>query len=95
MASFCPSSRRWRSQERVPRSIDRTGHSDGSPESHTWTVQAQSTRAAKLRLYNATPEAERTIEALQLAGDWTESVVNWNNQPTTTSPPTLASWRKL
>jgi large repetitive protein len=32
--------------------------------------------SAELRLYNATPKAGRTIQALQLAGNWTESVVN-------------------
>jgi large repetitive protein len=42
--------------------------------------------SAELRLYNASPKAGRTIPALQLAGNWTESVVNWNNQPTSTSP---------
>jgi large repetitive protein len=47
--------------------------------------------SAELRLYNASPKAGRTIPALQLAGNWTESVVNWNNQPTTTGLAAIAS----
>ena len=140
------------------RSIDRAGNIDGSPESRTWTVQAQSScvattvtakasadssvyqktaarnfgtdpvlrvnprtgertrslvrfdiptiptgcqvTSAELRLYNSSPKAGRTIQALPLAGTWTESVVNWNNQPATTgqaatsSSPSAAAWMK-
>jgi hypothetical protein len=54
----------------------------------------------ELRLYNSSPKAWRTIQALRLSGNWTESVVNWNNQPTTTGQaatsfsPSAAAWMK-
>jgi large repetitive protein len=47
--------------------------------------------SAELRLYNASPKVGRTIQALQLAGNWTEAVVNRNNQPTTTGLAATAS----
>jgi hypothetical protein len=48
-------------------------------------------RKRRAGLYNASPKAGRTIQALQLAGNWTESIVNWNNQPTTTGLVATAS----
>jgi hypothetical protein len=41
-------------------------------------------RTATLRLYATKPAGGRTIEALQLNGAWTETGVNWSNQPSTT-----------
>jgi large repetitive protein len=40
--------------------------------------------SAKLRLYSSTFTPNRTLQALRLAGPWSEGTVNWNNQP----PPT-------
>jgi hypothetical protein len=50
-----------------------------------------------LRLYASTSTAGRTIEAVPLTGAWTETGVNWNNQPGTGTPvassPSGAGWR--
>ena len=39
---------------------------------------------AKLRLYSASYKDGRTLEALRLAGSWTEGGVTWTSQPATT-----------
>jgi large repetitive protein len=41
-------------------------------------------QSATLRLYAGGHAAGRTIQALQLAANWTEGGVNWSNQPATT-----------
>jgi hypothetical protein len=43
--------------------------------------------SAKLRLYSSIFSSNRTLQALRLAGPWSEGTVNWNNQP----PPTGAA----
>jgi hypothetical protein len=40
-------------------------------------------KSATLRLYSGSYDEGRTLQALSLAGAWTESVVNWSNQPST------------
>lgn len=40
--------------------------------------------AAKLRLYDSSPTAGRTIEAVPNSAAWTENGVTWANQPSTT-----------
>jgi hypothetical protein len=40
-------------------------------------------KSATLRLYSGSYNEGRTLQALPLAGAWTESVVNWSNQPRT------------
>jgi hypothetical protein len=47
------------------------------------TPNACQVKSARLRLYSASYEEGRTLEALPLAGAWLESVVNWSNQPST------------
>jgi hypothetical protein len=43
-----------------------------------------SVTSATLRLHaSAVSATERTLEALQVADDWSEGAVNWSNQPTT------------
>ncbi len=39
---------------------------------------------ATLRLYAASATTDRTLEALRVAGDWSENAVTWSNQPGTT-----------
>jgi hypothetical protein len=41
-------------------------------------------QSATLRLYAPSSAGGRTLEALQLSGSWSESGVNWSNQPATT-----------
>jgi large repetitive protein len=40
-------------------------------------------KSATLRLYSGSYKEGRTLQALPLAGAWTEGVVNWSNQPST------------
>jgi parallel beta-helix repeat protein len=40
---------------------------------------------AELAMYNASPKAPRSIQALRLTGPWTESAVTWQNQPASTT----------
>jgi large repetitive protein len=40
-------------------------------------------KSATLRLYSGSYKEGRTLQALPLARPWTESVVNWSNQPST------------
>ena len=48
--------------------------------------------SATLRLYAASYKTGRTLQAWRLAAPWTESGVNWNNQPPTTgTAATVAS----
>jgi hypothetical protein len=48
--------------------------------------------AAKLRLYATSYKTGRTLQASRLAAPWTESGVNWSNQPQTTgTAATVAS----
>ena len=47
-------------------------------------VSTKALTSAKLRLYSPTFAATRTLQALRLSSPWSESTVNWNNQP----PPT-------
>ena len=55
---------------------------------------------ARLRLYAGSAKENRTIQVLRLDGAWTESGVNWGNQPATAGPAaTVASgagagWRE-
>ena len=42
---------------------------------------------ATLRIYAGGCKDGRTIEVHRLARLWTESGVNWSNQPSTTAPP--------
>jgi hypothetical protein len=39
--------------------------------------------SATLRMFAAASTADRTLEALQIAGEWSEHEVTWENQPTT------------
>jgi hypothetical protein len=43
-------------------------------------------KSATLSLYAASATQERTLEALQIAEDWSENEVTWVNQPQTTGP---------
>jgi hypothetical protein len=43
-----------------------------------------SLQSATLRLYAASAAGGRTLQALRLAGSWTEGGVTWSNQPATT-----------
>jgi CSLREA domain-containing protein len=43
-------------------------------------------QSATLRLYAASWTNDRTLEALRVAGAWTESAVTWDNQPGTSGP---------
>lgn len=58
-----------------------------------------SVTSATLRVYNKGPVGGRTIQALQLTANWTETGVTWNNQPATTgaaatsNSPSSASWQ--
>jgi CSLREA domain-containing protein len=47
--------------------------------------------SATLRLYASSYKEGRTIQALRLGAAWTESGVNWNNQPATTGAAATAS----
>jgi hypothetical protein len=47
--------------------------------------------SATLRLYAASATSNRTIEALQLASDWSENSVTWSNQPQATGSAATAS----
>ena len=55
-------------------------------------------QSAALRLFAASASSNRTLQALQISGSWTESGVTWNNQPGTTgSAATVSSgigWRQ-
>ena len=42
-----------------------------------------SVTSATLSVYNKSPTSGRTIQALRATSTWTETGVNWNNQPTT------------
>jgi len=46
---------------------------------------------AKLRLNNRTPASGRTLEVLRNSASWTETGVNWNNQPATTGTAATAT----
>jgi hypothetical protein len=46
-----------------------------------------SVTAATLRLYQTSTAGTRTIEALRASSSWTESALNWNNQPSATGTP--------
>jgi Bacterial Ig-like domain len=46
--------------------------------------------SATLRLYASSYKEGRTIQALRLGAAWTESGVNWNNQPATTGAAATA-----
>ena len=52
-----------------------------------------SVASAKLRLYTDAYRSGRTIEALRLAGAWTEGAVSWSNQPSSTGVATGAPSR--
>lgn len=47
--------------------------------------------SAKLRLYDGTPAAGRTLEALRASASWSETGVTWSNQPGTTGLPATAT----
>jgi large repetitive protein len=47
--------------------------------------------SATLRLYASSYKTGRTLQALQLAGAWTEGGVTWSNQPATTGPAATAA----
>jgi hypothetical protein len=50
-------------------------------------------KTAKLRLYASAYREGRTIQALPVSGDWNESAVTWNNQPSTSGTPANAPSR--
>ena len=47
----------------------------------------------KLRMYAASYQANRTLQAFRLNGNWTETAVTWANQPTTTGTAATAPSR--
>jgi hypothetical protein len=55
-------------------------------------------QSATLRLYAASFKSNRTLQALQINGSWTENGVTWSNQPATTGPAATTSsgsgWRE-
>jgi hypothetical protein len=51
---------------------------------HPAVPQGCVVESATLRLYASSWKNNRTLQALQVAGAWTESNVTWNNQPATT-----------
>jgi hypothetical protein len=55
-------------------------------------------QSATLRMYAASNKRNRTLQAWQIAGSWSEMGVNWNNQPGTTGTPATTSsgsgWRE-
>lgn len=55
-------------------------------------------QSASLSLFASSATNGRTLQALQIAGSWTESVVTWNNQPSTTGTavniPSGSGWRE-
>jgi parallel beta-helix repeat protein len=48
--------------------------------------QGCAVESATLRLYAPSWKNRRTLQALRISGDWTESQVTWGNQPETTGP---------
>jgi hypothetical protein len=52
---------------------------------------------AELRLYATSAKAGRTLEAVRVAGNWTEGAVTWANQPAVVGPAATAAsgegWR--
>jgi hypothetical protein len=48
-------------------------------------------QSATLRLYSASSSGNRTLQALRLNASWTESGVNWGNQPATTGTAATTS----
>jgi hypothetical protein len=50
-------------------------------------------QSATLRLYSSSATGDRTLEVHQVAAEWTEAAVTWDNQPATTGDPaTTDSW---
>jgi large repetitive protein len=47
--------------------------------------------SATLRLYAASAKTPRTVQALRIASAWSESLVNWGNQPPTTGTAATAA----
>jgi hypothetical protein len=48
-------------------------------------------QSATLRLYAPSAAGGRTLQALQLAGAWSENGVTWSNQPVTTGAAATTS----
>ena len=49
--------------------------------------------SARLRLYAGSYQSGRTLQALRLNGNWTETAVTWSNQPATTGAAATAPSR--